>query len=130
MPCAFLAPPSATDTKPPFPVEALTERNVGCRQRAEEAGNAFVVGRIDRVQYSTEDVARFGDRLEVRAVVELKYRKAGILFHQSLWRPDGQRPLAWGCVTVYSIDKATKQPCPVSPEVEASLAAQLIAPPK
>ena len=32
------------------------------KQRAEDAGNAFVVGRIDRVQYDQRDVARFGDR--------------------------------------------------------------------
>ena len=47
------------------------------KQRSEEANNAFVVGRIDRAQYVTRDPAVFGDRLEVRSVVELKFNKAG-----------------------------------------------------
>ena len=40
------------------------------KERAAEAGNAFVVGRIDMVRYSPtggEGPAVFGDRLEVRA---------------------------------------------------------------
>jgi acyl-CoA thioesterase FadM len=100
------------------------------KQRSEEANNAFVVGRIDRAQYVTADPAVFGDRLEVRSVVELKFRKAGIIFHQSLWRAGGAKPLVDCVVSVYSIDKATKKPCPVPSDVEASLTPFLISPPQ
>lgn len=100
------------------------------KQRSEEANNAFVVGRIDRSKYVLSDPARFGDRLEVRSVVELKFRKAGIIFHQSLWRAGGTAPLVDCVVSVYSIDKATKKPCPVPPDVEATLTPFLISPPQ
>ena len=108
-------------------------------------------------------------------MVELKFRKAGIVFHQSLWRytspaassssssPSSSSPspsfsgesdaartarlaslgaassacveggsyelLAEGAVTVYSIDKASKSPCPVTPEIEADLRPFLIGTP-
>ena len=122
-------------------------------------------------------------RSQVRSVVELKFQKAGIVFHQSLWRvnqPPSTSPapahtitselgasasdqlaviraamepaeaarqarlnaladggggggvdclLAWGAVTVYSIDKATKRPCPVPPSIEAMLAKHLLGKP-
>ena len=86
-------------------------------------------GRIDRCRYDVSDPAIFGDRLEVRSVVELKFRKAGIVFHQSLWRAGGRRPLVDGAVSVYSIDKASKKPCPLPPDVEARLTPFLISPP-
>ena len=86
-------------------------------------------GRIDRCRYDVSDPAIFGDRLEVRSVVELKFRKAGIVFHQSLWRAGGSRPLVDGTVSVYSIDKASKKPCPLPPDVEARLTPFLISPP-
>ena len=125
------------------------------KQRSEEGNNSFVVGtspasahspnlspepsdlwrvcaragRIDRCRYDVSDPAIFGDRLEVRSVVELKFRKAGIVFHQSLWRAGGSRPLVDGTVSVYSIDKASKKPCPLPPDVEARLTPFLISPP-
>ena len=37
------------------------------KERAEASGNAFVVGRIDRVNYcDASRAAKYGDRLEVR----------------------------------------------------------------
>ena len=51
------------------------------------------------------------DRVEIRSVIELKFQKAGILFHQSLWRAGASAPLVTGVVSVYSIDKTTKKPC-------------------
>ena len=58
------------------------------KERAEASGNAFVVGRIDRVTYCDDAsrAAKYGDRLEVRVPCYL---------HTSSL-PSPSRPCVWG----------------------------------
>eukprot|EP00937_MAST-01D_sp_MAST-1D-sp2_P004452 g4452.t1 len=115
----------------------------------EESDHIFVVGRMDHIRCGGAgadgeaaavaaapalQLPRFGDELEVRTVVELKYRNVCIVFHHQLWYrgggagststagSSGDRPLVEAAVSVYSISAKDKSPVPVPSWLEQMMA--------
>lgn len=69
-----------------------------------EDGLGFVVYKAELV---FKEGARFGDVLQVRTkvVVESEYRA---IFHQSVWRPDGPKPMVEGQIQLVCVNRENK----------------------
>jgi acyl-CoA thioesterase FadM len=94
------------------------------KEEQEERGSIFVLARVSSGVFDITAMARCGDRIEIRSVVQLRMRNCCLTFHQEIVvvSDEGERSSFFSVVSdVYCIDGTTKGPVPLTPALEKEI---------